>query len=80
MKLNSNLAVSDSGFLFNPTNGDSFSMNPVATEIIMLLKAGKSVEQVKTTLLDKYDVDKAMLERDMDEFIFELRDFKLINE
>ncbi len=80
MKLNSNLAVSDSGFLFNPTNGDSFSMNPVATEIIMLLKAGKSVEQVKTTLLDKYDVDKAMLERDMDEFIFELRDFKLVNE
>ncbi|MFN8285282.1 MAG: PqqD family protein [Chitinophagales bacterium] len=80
MKLNSNLAVSDSGFLFNPTNGDSFSMNPVATEIITLLKAGKSVDQVKATLLEKYEVDKAMLERDMDEFLFELRDFKLVSE
>lgn len=55
-------------------------MNPVATEIIMLLKEGKTVDQVKKALQAKYDVDKAMLERDMDEFIFELRDFHLIND
>ncbi len=80
MKLNSNLAVSESGFLFNPSSGDSFSMNPVATEVILLLKEGKSVEEVKKKLLNEYDVDRASLERDIDEFMFELRDFYLITD
>lgn len=80
MKLNSNLAVSESGFLFNPSSGDSFSMNPVATEVILLLKEGKSVEEVKKKLLNEYDVDRASLERDIDEFVFELRDFYLITD
>ena len=38
MKIHSNLAVSDSGFIFNPSNGDSFSTNTVGAELIRLLK------------------------------------------
>ncbi|MFN8276586.1 MAG: PqqD family protein [Chitinophagales bacterium] len=74
MTLNKNLAISDSGFLFNPTNGDSFSMNAVATDMISLLKEGKSHEQIKQVILDKYEVEKSALERDFDEFMMELRD------
>ncbi|MFN8310383.1 MAG: PqqD family protein [Chitinophagales bacterium] len=74
MTLNKNLAISDSGFLFNPTNGDSFSMNAVATDMITMLKEGKTNEQIKQVLLDKYEVEKSTLERDFDEFLMELRD------
>lgn len=74
MTLNKNLAISDSGFLFNPTNGDSFSMNAVATDMISLLKEGKSHDQIKQVILDKYEVEKSALERDFDEFMMELRD------
>jgi len=38
MKVHPNIAVSESGYLFNPSNGDSFSLNPTATDIILLLK------------------------------------------
>ena len=47
MKIHSNLAVSDSGFIFNPSNGDSFSTNLVGAELIRLLKEGKSLTEIK---------------------------------
>ena len=34
MRLKKNIAVSDSGFVFNPTTGDSYSLNPVGKEIL----------------------------------------------
>ncbi|HNP48730.1 MAG TPA: PqqD family protein [Bacteroidia bacterium] len=79
MKLLSNIAVSESGYLFNPTNGDSFSSNPVATDIISLLKQDKSPEEIKQFILSKYDVEKSTVERDLDEFLQELRDNYLMN-
>ena len=54
MKIHSNLAVSDSGFIFNPSNGDSFSMNLVGAELIRLLKEGKSLTEIKKEITSKY--------------------------
>ena len=79
MKIYSNIAVSESGYLFNPMNGDSFSSNPVATDIIQLLKDGKNVDEIKKFLFEKYDVEKPSLERDMDEFMQELKDNYLLD-
>ena len=78
MKLLANIAVSDNGYLFNPTNGDSFSSNEVATDIIALLKQDKSPEEIKKTILSKYDVEKSTVERDLDEFLQELMDNHLL--
>ena len=39
--LKKNIAVSESGFVFNPTSGDSFSLNTVGTEILKLMKDGR---------------------------------------
>ena len=33
MKIKTNIALSDSGFLFNPSTGDSYSVNPIGQEI-----------------------------------------------
>ena len=44
MQINKNIAISDSGFVFNPSTGDSFSTNQVGLEIIRLLKENKSKE------------------------------------
>ncbi len=79
MKLLANIAVSDNGYLFNPTNGDSFSSNAVATDIISLLKQDKSQEEIKKIILTKYDVEKSTIERDLDEFLQELKDNYLIS-
>ncbi|NDC32068.1 MAG: PqqD family protein [Bacteroidetes bacterium] len=79
MKILTNIAVSESGYLFNPTNGDSFSSNLVATDIITLMKQNKTTDEIKKALLAKYDVEKSTIERDFDEFIQELGDNYLLS-
>ena len=78
MKLNKNLAVSETGFIFNPSTGDSFSANTIGAEVLNLLKEGQGIEEIKTGLSDKYDVDKTVLEKDIDDFVSLLRDNNLL--
>ena len=46
MRIKKNIAVSESGFLFNPSTGDSFSVNPVGQDVIKLMKEDKSDEDI----------------------------------
>lgn len=73
MKINKKIAVSETGFIFNPTSGDSYSMNPIATEILDMLKKEKSEEEIKDMLFEKYDVSKSILNKSYDEFIETLK-------
>ena len=77
MKINKNIALSDSGFVFNPSTGDSFSTNPIGMEIIKLLKAGKKLEDVKASLLKLYATDEVTLDKDCDDFANMLSKLKL---
>jgi len=79
MKLKKNIATSENGFIFNPSTGDSFSSNPIAAEILTLMKAGQSAEDIKTEILNRYDVDRAQLERDWEDWVMQLRDANLID-
>ena len=79
MKIHSNLAVSDSGFIFNPSNGDSFSTNAVGADIIRLLKEGKSLAELKKEMAAKYDVDASAFEKDYEDFISQLQDHFLVS-
>lgn len=73
MYIKKNIATSESGFIFNPSTGDSWSANPLAAEIIERLKQGLSPEAVKKEILEKYEVDALRLERDWDDFMNQLR-------
>jgi hypothetical protein len=77
MKLKNNIAVSDSGFLFNPTAGSSYSVNPVGQRIIELLKSEKSDEEIIEILLNEYFTDKATIEKDLYDFKVLLGNYKL---
>lgn len=68
MKLIRNIALSDTGFVFNPSTGDSFSTNPIGTEIIKLLKENKSKEDIKKAILNNYLTDEATFEKDFYDF------------
>jgi hypothetical protein len=78
MKLKKNIATSENGFVFNPSTGDSFSSNPIAATILGLLKAGHSTEEIKIDLLAQYEVEPSQLERDIDDFLHQLRDENLL--
>ena len=74
-----NIATNEFGFVFNPATGDSFSSNPMAAEIIQLMKENLSLNEIKKTLLEKYEVDKMTLEKDLDEFVGSLKENNLLS-
>jgi hypothetical protein len=80
IQIRKNIAVSETGFMFNPGTGDSFSANPVAAEIIQLLKAGESKDSIKKSLLEKYDVQSTQIDRDLDEFFIQLKEAHLLEQ
>jgi hypothetical protein len=78
MQINKNIAISDSGFIFNPSTGDSFSTNQVGMEIIRLLKENKSKEEVISGVVAKFNVDEATVEKDLSDFSLMLNNFQLV--
>lgn len=79
MKLKKNIATSESGFVFNPTTGDSFSLNTIGAEILMQMKDNKSSDLIKKDILERYDVESIILEKDWDDFMAQLRDNNLLD-
>ncbi len=77
MKVKKNIAISDSGFLFNPSTGDSYSLNPIGQEILKLLKDGKDDGQVIAHILDNYMTDQDAVEKDLYDFKNMLENYKL---
>jgi hypothetical protein len=78
MKLKKNIAISESGFVFDPSSGDSFSMNPIGVEILTLLKEGKGQGDIFNFVLKKYEVDRDTFENNYFDFMNMLRQFNLL--
>lgn len=78
MEINKNIAISDSGFVFNPSTGDSFSTNQLGLEIINLMKEGKTIDEVVFSITSKYNVEKPNVEKDLSDFFSMLTSFQII--
>lgn len=78
MKINKDLAISESGFIFNPITGESFTANEVGVSIINQLKLNKNKEEIISFLDEEYNSDKNSLEKDYDDFISILHRLNLI--
>lgn len=79
MKLKSNIATSENGFIFNPTTGDSFTSNRIAAEILAYMKLAETEQEIKKRILDKYEVETNQLERDWDDYMLQLKEANLLN-
>lgn len=80
MRLNTNIAISDSGFIFNPATGDSFTTNNVGLEIIRFLKEEKKKEDIIEAIREKFSVDEASLDKDLVDFLMMLANYQLLKE
>ena len=78
MRVRKNIATSDEGFIFNPTTGDSFLTNTIGAEIIRLMKNDLSSKELVEIIADKYDVDKTLFERDLEDFTIQLKEFSIL--
>ena len=77
MKIRKNVALSDSGFLFNPSTGDSYSVNEIGREIIDLFQQNKSDDDIIKTITKNYMVDSNSFEKDLYDFKNMLIAYKL---
>ncbi len=72
------LAISEDGFIFDPTTGNSFTTNETGLFILQLLKEGKTPEEIVQALVQEYEVDEKEAERDVLDFMEKLRRYKLL--
>jgi PqqD family protein of HPr-rel-A system len=78
MKVDPNIALSDTGFLFHASTGDSFSVNPTGLRILQLVKSNKTVEEMVTALAEEYRVEPEQAEEDLFDYLQYLRQLKIL--
>jgi len=69
------LAISESGFVFDPVSGHNFTVNETGLVILRLLQKNNQLNPLLDNLIDEYDVPRRELERDVLEFAGLLRDY-----
>lgn len=77
MKIKKNIALSDSGFLFNPASGDSYSVNPIGQDIIQLIQDEKQDDEIVTFITKEYMIDASTVEKDLYDFKRMLTSYKI---
>jgi hypothetical protein len=80
MKLKRNVAISENGFIFDSTNGNSFSINPIGIEIIDFIKQNFSFNEIVGQLSNKYETEVRSLEKDLIDFISQLKQYQIVED
>jgi len=78
MKIRSNIALSETGFVFNPSTGESFTLNPSGMEIFDILRQETSKEDILKSFLEKYDIEHDLAEKDLEDFIHLLEIYQIL--
>jgi len=73
-----NLAISSTGFIFDPVTGNSFNTNETGLYILNKLKEGCDVAQIARELCGEYEIDYDSVEQDILQIIETLRSHYLI--
>lgn len=68
------IAVSDTGFVFDPSTGQTFWLNKTALFIVRKLQNGVSLTETVNHLPQEFDTDKGTAIEDVKEFVFLMRD------
>lgn len=77
MKLKKNIAISESGYIFNPETGESFTVNMTGVEILKKINEEKSTEEIKEYICKNYNIDPDSFEKDLKEFLEILKQYLL---
>ncbi len=80
MKIRNNIAVSETGFVFDPNSGDSFTLNETGKQILTMLSEGKTEVEIKKYFIENFDVDTTTFENNFSEFLMMLQSLNLIEE
>ena len=80
LEIKNYVAISESGLIFNPATGESFSVNAIGLDILHYLKIKKEYKDIQDLILTKYDIDVEIFERDFHDFVNCLRIYDLVKD
>ncbi len=69
------LAISESGFVFDPTSGHHFTVNETGLVLLRHLQQNQDLSSILNAVTQEYNVSHRDLERDVLEFLSLLREF-----
>ena len=72
------LAINKDGFVFDPTSGESFTVNETGLAILEAMVAGTATEDIADILIDQFDVTPAEAQRDLMDFVDQLNNHRLM--
>jgi hypothetical protein len=78
MQISEEIKIIDNGFVFNSRTGESFSLNPMGLEMIKMIAANNDFDEIRKSILEKYDVDDLTFEKDFYEFCAMLKHHQLM--
>ena len=62
------LALSESGFIFDPVTGNSFTVNHTGLALLQLIQQTLDMERITKRLQAEFVIDATVAERDASEF------------
>jgi PqqD family protein of HPr-rel-A system len=77
-RLKSGLRISDQGMVFDPSTGESFTLNPTGLEILRLMMDGADENRIFDIMSNDYDLNRTEFERYFLDFISVLKSFQLL--
>ncbi len=69
-----NLALSETGFLFDPATGNTYTLNESAVFMLKALKDGKSPAAIAGDLTAEFEVSEAQAGEDVSDAILQLKE------
>ena len=80
MKIRPNVAISENGFVFNSSSGDTFTVNSTGKVILDLINQGKSREEIIDAVEQQFIVSKETASKHFDDFILLLNQYNLLEQ
>lgn len=78
MPIRNNIAVSESGFIFDANTGDSYSVNKTGRIILKMIMEGKDQEEIAEIILAEYEIEKQTLLHYIHDFTQMLNRYELM--
>ncbi len=75
-----NLAISDAGFVFDPATGNTYLLNDTGVLILNLMKKGSQKADIVRGILSEFETTESEAERDVSDFLIQMKELGLWNE
>ncbi len=72
------LAISDEGFIFDPTTGNSFTTNKVGLWIMEQLKEDREISEILEDMVEQFETNQEEAQKDLMDFMEQLRACSLL--